>query len=133
MTPVFLDSVGLLALWDEADQWHEAAEQAHEKLDKMGVRLFTTNFILLECGNAAARKPYRDKVDDLRLALDTAGQLVAVTDGDVRNAWQDYRANHYGSAGIVDHVSFHVMSRLGIQKAFTNDRHFEAAGFETLF
>jgi predicted nucleic acid-binding protein len=30
-------------------------------------------------------------------------------------------------------VSFAVMRRLGIQRAFTNDRHFREAGFETLF
>jgi predicted nucleic acid-binding protein len=33
----------------------------------------------------------------------------------------------------VDHVSFAVMRRLGISKAFTNDRHFKAAGFEPMF
>jgi hypothetical protein len=37
------------------------------------------------------------------------------------------------SAGLVDHVSFTIMRRLGISKAFTNDGHFRAAGFETLF
>lgn len=30
-------------------------------------------------------------------------------------------------------VSFAVMRRLGITEAFTNDRHFQAAGFATLF
>jgi len=30
-------------------------------------------------------------------------------------------------------VSFAVMRRLGITEAFTNDRHFGAAGFTTLF
>ncbi|MCL4206841.1 MAG: hypothetical protein KJ000_30535 [Pirellulaceae bacterium] len=38
-----------------------------------------------------------------------------------------------GQAGIVDHVSFQVMHRLGIVEAFTNDMHFAAAGFKTLF
>lgn len=33
----------------------------------------------------------------------------------------------------VDNVSFVVMRRLGITDAFTNDRHFKAAGFNTLF
>jgi len=28
MTPVFLDTVGLIALWDQADQWHAAADAA---------------------------------------------------------------------------------------------------------
>ena len=35
--------------------------------------------------------------------------------------------------GFVDLISFHVMRRLGLAEAFTNDRHFQAAGFVTLF
>jgi hypothetical protein len=29
MTPVFLDTVGLIALWDKDDQWHGSAETAY--------------------------------------------------------------------------------------------------------
>lgn len=36
-------------------------------------------------------------------------------------------------AGIVDHVSFVLMRRLGITEAFTHNGHFTAAGFTTLF
>ena len=90
MTAVFLDTVGLLALWDLSDQWHAAAEAAFKELSQRRATLVTTAYILLECGNAAA-------------------------------------------AGIVDHLSFVVMRRHGIQEAFTNDQHFRAAGFTTLF
>jgi predicted nucleic acid-binding protein len=60
MNTVFLDTVGLVALWDEADQWHAAAEQSF-------------------------------------------GEIMS------------------------------KRRRLGITEAFTNDRHFQAAGFTTLF
>lgn len=60
MTPVFLDTVGLIALWDKDDQWHDAAEKAYKSI---------TN----------------------------------------------------------------AMKRLAIAEAFTNDKHFEAAGFKALF
>jgi predicted nucleic acid-binding protein len=33
----------------------------------------------------------------------------------------------------VDHLSFVVMRRLDLLEAFTNDRHFRAAGFHALF
>jgi len=33
----------------------------------------------------------------------------------------------------VDHFSFAVMQRLGLKRAFTNDRHFAAFEFEPLF
>jgi hypothetical protein len=32
MTPVFLDTVGLLAIWDIDDQWHNAAEGAYGQI-----------------------------------------------------------------------------------------------------
>src|SRR5437899_528200 len=54
MNDVFLDTVGLLAVWDTADQWHAAADAAYQELLKRGRRLLTTPWILLECGNAAA-------------------------------------------------------------------------------
>ncbi len=48
-------------------------------------------------------------------------------------AWAAYARGDAGEAGIVDHVSFIIMRRLGITDAFTNDRHFKTAGFNTLF
>ena len=50
-----------------------------------------------------------------------------------RNVTTSISRDEAGQAGIVDHVSFAVMRRLGITQAFTNDRHFQTAGFETLF
>jgi predicted nucleic acid-binding protein len=52
---------------------------------------------------------------------------------EVEDAWAAYERGEAGQAGIVDHVSFQVMRRLGITEAFTNDNHFQAAGFTTLF
>ena len=133
MTRAFLDTVGLLALWDSTDQWHEYAEEAFQRLAEVGATLTTTTFVLLECGNAAARRPYRGAVDSLRDELDRAGLLVRPTDEDWALAWEAYRLGGAASPGIVDHVSFRVMRRLGLTDAFTNDKHFRAAGFHTLF
>lgn len=88
---------------------------------------------MLECGNAAARKPFRDAVDRLCVKLEAADQLIFPTQADWLAAWSAYRKGEAGSAGIVDQVSFIVMRRLGMTRAFTNDRHFQAAGFEILF
>lgn len=130
---VFLDTVGLIALWDESDQWHDAAEAAFQSLRSARTELLTTTFILLECGNAASRRPYRSAVDDLREILETSNALVTPTDADWQSAWTAYRRGEADQAGIVDHISFAVMRRLGISTAFTNDRHFTAAGFVTSF
>ncbi len=133
MNPVFLDTVGLVALWNQSDQWHLAADGAFAQVRARRQPMVTTTFVLLECGNAAARLPFRNHVCRLRETLEQRNELIVPTEDDWKAAWADYQQGVAGQAGIVDHVSFVVMCRLGIREAFTNDRHFQAAGFVTLF
>lgn len=133
MRAALLDSVGLLAVWDETDQWHEEAARVYRRLIDEQVDLWTTTFILAECGNAAARRPYRGAVGRLHAQLAADGMLVVPTAEDWTEAWDAYRRGEAGAAGIVDQISFAVMRRLGVARAFTNDRHFRAAGMEPLF
>jgi uncharacterized protein len=130
---VFLDTVGLLAVWDESDQWHRAAQASFSELLGARADLVTSSFVLLECGNAAARRPYRSAVSRLRKYMEPGHHLVVPTAEDWQAAWLAYERREADSAGIVDQVSFTILRRLGISKAFTNDGHFRAAGFETLF
>jgi uncharacterized protein len=133
MNTVFLDTVGLLAVWDVNDQWHSAAETVFADLRRDRTLLMTTSFVLLECANTAARRPYRQAVERLRERMEPNNMLVFPTDADWRQAWAEYRCSNAGQPGIVDYVSFAVMRRLGIRQAFTNDRHFQEAGHEILF
>ncbi len=130
---VFLDTVGLLAVWDESDQWHSATQACFSELLGCRADLVTSSFVLLECGNAAARRPYRSTVSRLRKQMEPGRRQIEPTVEDCQAAWLAYERGEADSAGIVDHVSFTIMRRLGISKAFTNDGHFRAAGFETLF
>jgi uncharacterized protein len=133
MTEVFLDTVGLIAVWDTADQWHSAADGVFRVLLAQGRRLVTTELVLVECGNAAARRPYRRQVSELRRALRDEGMMIKPTAEEIEEAWDAYHRGEAGHAGIVDHVSFIVMRRLELTEVFSNDRHFEAAGFTRLF
>lgn len=132
MSRTFLDTAGLIGLWDTSDQWHELARQAFGLLSRRRSRIVTTSYILLECGNSAARTRFRPAVDRLRQTLAADGGLIHPTDEDWSAAWSAYRQGSPGDAGIVDHVSFTVMRRLGISDVFTNDKHFKIAGFNTL-
>lgn len=133
MSAVFLDTVGLLALWDADDQWHNLASTAFDRIVSARQVVVTTNFVLLECANAAARRPYRKDLIDIRDELLRAGGLIDPTSNDVQAAWAEYRQGIASGPGVVDLVSFATMRRLQIRDAFTNDRHFRAAGFQTLF
>jgi len=131
--PVFLDTVGLIALWNRRDQWHASAKSAFAKLVESRRSLITTPFVLLECGNASARYPFRKSVVALRKQMMASGAIVDATPSELAQAWDSYDAGDYDQAGIVDNVSFIVMRREGVVQAFSNDDHFRAAGFETLF
>lgn len=133
MNTVFLDTVGLIALWDESDQWHSDAKLAYDRLKQSRFTGITTDAVLLECANASARRPYRSHVTALRQELLARGRLFSLTEPEWERAWTAYDNNEAGAAGIIDQASFVIMQRLGIRQAFTNDRHFVAAGFETLF
>jgi predicted nucleic acid-binding protein len=132
MTDVFVDTVALLALWEINDQWHEAAERTFLQANQENWRLLTTSFVLLETGNAVARKPHRRALLNLRAGLLLAGNLIEPNEDDCRIAWEAYERHDAGKAGIVDLVSFQVMRRLGLTDAITSDEHFRAAGFHTL-
>lgn len=133
MKDVFLDTVGMIAVWDDTDQWHADAMVAYSLLFNQGRKLVTTPLVLCECGNASARRTYRPDVCDLRRTLIQEGLLIEPTAKEIEDAWAAYDRGEAGQAGIVDHVSFQVMRRLGITEAFTNDNHFQAAGFTVLF
>lgn len=130
---VFLDTVGVLALLDERDQWHAAAEAAWAGITAEGADLLTTPSVLAECGNAAARRPYRAAVAELRETLTAAGAAVEARAGEWDEAWRNYARGDAAEAGVVDQLSFLVVRRYGLRRASTNDRHFRAAGFEVLF
>ena len=133
MRIVFLDTVGLIGLWDKSDQWHTKASAAYEALSQSPFIAVTTPLVLYECANAASRRPYRKLLLDLRSRLSAENLVIPPSEDELAEAWTQYSSERYGTASLVDITSFIVMRRLGITEAFTNDQHFKAAGLITLF
>src|SRR5438094_6968802 len=106
MTPVFLDTVGLIALWDGSDQWHLPAKNAFQLLLAAGRILTTTPQVLFECGNAASRRTYRNDVVELRDSLMQEQLLIDPTPQEIDAAWAAYSQGQPGDAGVVDLISF---------------------------
>jgi predicted nucleic acid-binding protein len=132
MKTVFVDTVALVALWNDADQWHVAASAAFLRSYEQGDILVTTSCVLLECGNAMARTPRHDLVLHFRAKLQKSGHLIEPLAEDYEKAWQSFARHDAADAGIVDLISFEIMRRLHITHALTNDDHFRAAGFDVL-
>lgn len=133
MKRILMDTVGFLALWNSKDPWHDAAQNVFSNLTRQGVDFATTSLIMLECANAAARTRFRNDVVEIRRQFSIDGKLEYPTEAEMDAAWEAYARGEATEAGLVDHTSFIIMRRLGITDVFTNDRHFRAAGFHTLF
>jgi len=65
--------------------------------------------------------------------MNAAERAIQPTEEEWREAWPAYERGVIGGPGVVDLISFRIMQRLGITRAFTNDRHFQTAGFQVLF
>jgi hypothetical protein len=57
MMPVFLDTVGLVGVWNGSDQWYAAALAAFTSLLQRQVPLVTTAYVLLN----VATRPHGDR------------------------------------------------------------------------
>jgi predicted nucleic acid-binding protein len=94
---VFFDSVGVLALWNERDQWHRAANEAFELLLNEDAVYCTTTYVVAECANALARVPARKHLTELVEGMEEAGGLLAPTEDEWQQAWTRYINGHSGS------------------------------------
>ena len=64
--------------------------------------------------------------------MDADGRLVRPTEKEIASAWDEFERGGAASPAVVDVISSQVTRRLGLARAFTNDRRFQAAGVETL-
>ena len=58
----------------------------------------TTTFILLECGNTAARRAYRDNINTCDEPLEMRGELIVPTQEDWLNAWETFEREEAGQS-----------------------------------
>ena len=130
MSAVFADTSFYLALLREGDPIHEAA-LAYAISNRP---IVTTEFILLELGNACARAA--DHADFLaQVAGMRASRRVRIIPLDSRlldRGPQRMAERQDKDWSLTDCISFVVMQDEGIQEAVTADRHFEQAGFIAL-
>jgi uncharacterized protein len=134
LNSVFLDTSGLIATVVIDDQWHSAAEPIWFELIRRKSRLLTTSLVVNELGDALCSLLKRTLVVEFidRLRDSPRVEIVHVTPVMQEAGWKIFRDHADKEWGITDCVSFAFMRQLNIRSAFTNDRHFEQAGFEKL-
>jgi predicted nucleic acid-binding protein len=129
---IFVDTGAFLARYVENDQFHRIAVRAWKRLERSTGALFTSSFVVDETltllgrrttyAFAAARADaiYASRVLTI-LRPDAADESAAV---EMFRKFADQKVSFTGC------VSFALMRRHRLKKAFTFDRHFAGAGFE---
>lgn len=125
----FVDTSAFYAHLEAADRYHERAVQAWDDLLE-AERLVTHNYVLLEASallqSRLGTRPVRQLHEEFVPALDV--HWVGPDEHD--DAMRAVAASERRAVSIVDRVSFLVMRRTGITRAFTFDPHFADEGFE---
>ena len=130
MSAVFADTSFFLALLRADDPVHPCALTESRVVRSV----ITTEFVLLELGNACARAA--DHADFLALVAGLRASLRATIvplDSQLLDRGMQLMGERWDKDwSLTDCISFVVMKEQDIHNALTADRHFEQAGFTAL-
>ena len=128
--PLMVDSGYWLALSRGADQHHVRARAWQALVEHHGLRLLTTDWVLLETLRALTsrrlRVPRAQALAVISAIQDDPGVAVLHVSPEVRDeAWRALVASPDRTRSWTDASTFILMRRHGIQHALAYDRHFE--------
>ena len=129
---VFVDTSGILAVLDERDEHHAAADSCWEELLRDREALVTTSYVLIE---ACALVQSRLGLSAVRALRDEVHPVFSVewVTADLHDLGMDVLLTRQRRRlSLVDCVSFQAMRFLGITRAFALDHHFAEEGFEVI-
>jgi hypothetical protein len=121
-------------LGNKQDDWHDQAVAVSRQLTLVGCRFMTTDAVLLEVGNTFSRTAFKSVA--LRL-IGTAWhsprwRCIPVDRALLDRALALFRQRSDKDWSLTDCISILVATDLGIEQAFTTDRHFTQAGLTIL-
>ena len=127
----FIDTLFVVALINPRDQYHAKAITLAANYENS--RLLTTDTVLLEIGNGLARNYKQEAIEVIEDFLSSEEAEIVRLDSQLfERAFDLYKRYKDKSWGLIDCISFIVMTDAGITEALTFDQHFEQAGFKAL-
>ncbi len=131
---VFLDTSYVIALSVAKDDFHDKAGELLIELNEKKTQIITTQAVILEIGNALSKQKYRQAAVQIieHFENDPNIEIVFLTNEIYREALELFRNRPDKEWGLVDCISFVVMTERNITSALTADEHFNQAGFKAL-
>jgi predicted nucleic acid-binding protein len=129
---IFIDTGAFVARYVARDQHHRNAQSACTKLSTRKWKCYTSNFVLDETFTLLARRSSYSFAADRARAIMTSNLLTILRPSheDELKALAYFEKLADQRVSFTDCVSFVLMKAHRIERAFTFDRHFRAAGFE---
>jgi predicted nucleic acid-binding protein len=127
---IFVDTSALLAVLDGSDNNHPEAKTFWEKIVNRGDVLLCHNYILVETSALVLRRLGMEAVRVFEQDIIPILRIIWVTEEIHFAAVSAHLVADRRTLSLVDCVSFEIMRRTGVQKAFAFDRHFRDYGFD---
>ena len=127
---IFIDTSAFLAVLNRSDKNHKNAKKIWETIIPREDVLVSHNYILVETSALVSRRLGMEAVRIFEQDIFPILHLIWVTQNIHNSAVSAFLLADRPSLSLVDCVSFEVMRRSGIRKAFAFDRHFKDYGFE---
>jgi predicted nucleic acid-binding protein len=127
---IFIDISAFLAVLDGNDKNHKKAKSFWEKIINGGDVLLCHNYILVETSALILRRFGMEAVRVFEQDIFPILRIIWVTEEVHAAAVSAYLMADRDTLSLVDCVSFEVMRRTGIRKAFAFDGHFQDYGYE---
>jgi predicted nucleic acid-binding protein len=129
---IYVDTGPFLARFVEQDQHHAAALRAWTEIERHSQRCITSNFVVNETMTLLARRASYDFAAERgrRLYGSKVFEILRPDRDDEIAALETFTKLADQRVSFTDCVSFALMKRHRLRRAFTFDRHFAAAGFQ---
>ena len=135
MNEIFCDTLYHKALVDRNDQYHKQALRLTEELRLSN--LISSHDVFAEALNfvSAYGSALRQGMTELLKGFsEQPNTLVLEQNPELfQKGWSFYCSRTNKQYSLTDCISMIVMRERGIQRALTNDRHFQQEGFQILF
>jgi uncharacterized protein len=127
-SPLFIDTGYVIALINSNDRYHKLARIWSEIYNRHPV--VTTDAVLLEIGNALSRVARSEAAEIINYFQNSPEVIVIpLTPKLFTSAMHLYAKYQDKTWGLVDCLSFVVMTEMQLSTALSFDRHFIQAGF----